>query len=79
MLTIQELKSSNLTELERELSSAQTELLKIRIALKTKHEKDSSKSKKTKRYIAKIKTIISELKIEDSKESKATLTEKKDS
>lgn len=77
MLSIQELKSSNMSELEKELDNSQSELLKIRIALKTKHEKDSSKLQKIKKYIARIQTVMFEVKKEDiEKELKDKKTDK---
>ncbi|MBI5421856.1 50S ribosomal protein L29 [Candidatus Peregrinibacteria bacterium] len=58
MLSIQELRSSNRKELLQELEKARKEMLKVRISLKTKHEKDTSKAGKTKRYIAQILTML---------------------
>ena len=61
MLTTQELRSSTLKELLQELESSRKEMLKIRVNIKTKQEKDSAKSRKTKRYIAQILTVLKEL------------------
>ena len=65
MLSIQELRSSTQKELLQELSKRQGELLKIRISVKTKHEKDSSKVVKMKRYVAQLKTSLNELSREE--------------
>jgi|GEM_PF-3382379 len=58
MLSIQELRSSSKKELLLELQKARKEMLKIRISLKTKHEKDTSKARKEKRLIAQILTLL---------------------
>lgn len=58
MLTIQELRSSNRKELLQELEKARKEMVKVRISLKTKHEKDTSMAGKTKQYIARILTLL---------------------
>ena len=72
MLSIQELRSSTKKELLHELSKAHKEMLKVRINVKTKHDKDSSKSKKSKYYIAQILTVLKEIeKEEESKQPKA--------
>jgi len=68
MLTIQELRSSTGKELLQELSKARKESFKIRINVKTKHEKDISKAKKMKHYIARILTAIKEFDGEKVKE-----------
>jgi ribosomal protein L29 len=60
MLSIQELRSSSPKELLLELQKARKEMLKIRINLKTKHEKDTSKARKEKRLIAQILTLLKE-------------------
>ena len=67
MLSIQELRSSNKKELLLELAKARKETLKVRINLKTKHDKDLSKAKKAKRYVAQILTV---LKAEETREAK---------
>lgn len=61
MYSIQELRSSTKKELLQELEKSRAEILKIRINVKTKHEKDRSKVKKIKRYIAQILTILKEI------------------
>ncbi len=67
MLTIQELRSSTKKELLQELDKSRKESLKVRINVKTKHEKDQSKAKKTKRYIARILTALKEVEAEEVK------------
>lgn len=62
MLTVKELRSSTDNELQEELKKSSKELLKVRLSIRSKHEKDSSKAKKLKRYAAQIHTIIIELK-----------------
>ena len=64
MLSIQELRSSTVKELLQELETTRKDMLKIRINVKTKHEKDTSKAQKTKRYIAQILTVLKEAKEE---------------
>lgn len=71
MFSIQELRSSTKKELLLELERSRKEMLKTRISLKTRHEKDTSKAKKTKRYIARILTMLKEVKDEEvTKEEK---------
>ncbi len=60
MLSIQELRSSSKKELLSELQKGRETLLKVRISLKTKHEKDTSKSRKAKAYVAQILTMLKE-------------------
>lgn len=64
MFSIQELRSSTEKELDQELSRARKELLKIRISVRNKHEKDTSKVKKINCYIAQILTVMKETKEE---------------
>ena len=65
MLSIQELHSSTNKELQQELKNANTELLKLRMGIKTKNVKDTSLYLKQRRYIAQVKTIIADLQIEE--------------
>lgn len=67
MLSFQELTSSTLKELMQELTKAKESMLKIRLHCKTRHEKDTSKAQKNKKYIARIKTAIKQLEIEEAK------------
>ncbi len=64
MLSIQELRSSTVKELLRELETTRKDMLKVRINVKTKHEKDTSKVQKTKLYIAQVLTVLKEAKEE---------------
>lgn len=64
MPTIQELRSFTTKELLQELDKARKELLKVRISVKTRHEKDTSKVKESKRYIAQLLTALVEAKKE---------------
>ena len=65
MLSIQELRSSSKKELMQELASARKDALKVKISLKTKHEKDTSKAKKAKFYVARILTVLKDFGSED--------------
>lgn len=65
MLSIQELRSSTQKELLAELESARRDMVKIRISTKTKSLKDSSSVSKQKKYVARIKTALKELDIEE--------------
>ena len=65
MLTIQELQSSTIKELQDELSKSRAEFVKIRVGVRTKHTKDTSLVKKQKRYIAQILTLLKEAQIEE--------------
>ena len=71
MLSIQELRSSTRKELLEELKNARNEVVRVRIGTKTKSLKDSSSVNKQKRYIARIKTALRELDMEEMVE-KAT-------
>ena len=74
MLSIQELRSSTKKELLLELAKVRKEMLKIRINLRTKQEKNTSKAKVTKHYIAKILTILKDIKDEVKSEKAVTET-----
>ena len=65
MFSVQELRSSTEKELLQELGRARKDLLKIRINVKTKHDKNSSKVKKSRRYVSQISTMLKELKREE--------------
>lgn len=65
MQTYQELKSLTKKELLLALHEAREELLKRKITVKTKHEKDSSGVLKLKRYIARLLTALRQVEIED--------------
>jgi large subunit ribosomal protein L29 len=65
MLSVQELKTLSKKELLKELEQAKPNMVKIRIGVKTKHQKDTSAVEKTKRYIARIKTILKEMELEE--------------
>ncbi len=74
MLTVQELRSSTVKELLQELEAARKNMLKIRVNVKTKHEKNTVKSMQAKRYVAKILTVMKETGEEEkSKVSSASL------
>ncbi len=60
MLSIQELRSSTVKELLQELTKMRKEMVKVRLTIRTKHDKNLSKAKKTKRYIAQLLTMIKE-------------------
>lgn len=77
MLTTQELKSMNLKELVAELAKARQEAQKIRIHVKTKHEKNTSKVNKIKKYIARIETFKKEVEKSEAKPAKNTEAENK--
>lgn len=70
MLSIQELRSSTIKELLQELDKMRKEMVKVRLTLRTKHDKDLSKAKKTKRYIAQLLTILKEAEAEEVLKSK---------
>lgn len=76
MLSVQELRSSTNKELVQELEKARKEALKIQINVKTKQEKDGSKAKKTKRYVAQILTLMKEIEAEEAKKPKKDKEEK---
>lgn len=65
MQTYQELKSLTKKELLLALGEAREELLKRKMTVKTRHEKDSSAVGKQKRYIARLLTVLKEIEIEE--------------
>ncbi len=65
MLTYQEIKSMTKKELLKELSDAREILMKKRITVKTKHEKDTSSVSKQKKLISRIMTAIKEIDVEE--------------
>ena len=65
MLTLNELRSSSRKELLHELVTAQKSLLQTRMGVRTKHQKDTSLSKKHQAYVARISTIIVEKDMEE--------------
>ena len=71
MFSIQELQSSTNKELLLELEKSRNELLKIRINVRTKHKKDTSKVKKMKRYVAQILTALKDASREVEKVTEA--------
>lgn len=56
-------------ELLDELRQARGDMTRVRIAVKTKHEKDSSKVLKQKKYIARLLGMIREVELEEAVES----------
>lgn len=75
MFSKQEIQSSNLKELQKELLSARGKDQQTRIGVKTSHLKDTSSVGKQKRYIARLLTQINLLKKEESKKVNATQAE----
>jgi len=65
MFTKQDLKSSTLAELQKELKQAKLKLQELRIGVKTSHLKDTSAIQKQKCYIARILTTIKEIEFEE--------------
>jgi ribosomal protein L29 len=65
MLSVQELKTSIKKELLQELKNAHSEMMRIKMGVRTKSIKDSSLANKQKVYIAQIKTALKELDMEE--------------
>lgn len=65
MLSNQELKSLTRKELLQELEGAREVVMKKRITVKTKHEKDTSSVSKQKKYVARLMTALKELELEE--------------
>ena len=65
MLSNQELGSSTRKELLKELEEAREIMMKKRITVKTKHDKNSSAVSKQKKFIARIMTALKELELEE--------------
>jgi len=71
MLSIQELRSSTHKELQIELENARRERLRVRIGTKTKHIKDTSLASKYSHYIARIVTVMNEVRQQPPVEAQA--------
>ncbi|MDH5597185.1 MAG: 50S ribosomal protein L29 [Candidatus Peregrinibacteria bacterium] len=69
MLSSQEIKSLTKKEVLKELEAAREEVMKRRITVKTKHEKDTSSISKLKRQVARLKTALKEIELEEMVES----------
>lgn len=67
MLSANEIASMNLKELNAELIKAKDEQLKIRMQLKTTHEKNTSKKNQNKVTIARLKTAIRQIELAEAK------------
>jgi ribosomal protein L29 len=65
MLSYQELKSMTRKELLKELDDAREAMMKQRITVKTKHNKDTSTISKQKKFIARLKTALKEIELEE--------------
>ena len=65
MQSYQDLKSLTKKELLAELKKAREEMMKKRITVKTKHDKDTSGVNKQKKYIARLMTAIKEVEMEE--------------
>ncbi len=65
MLTLQELQSLTRKELLQELEKASKELAHLRISVRTKNQKDTSLVFRTKQMIARIKTQLKEMDLEE--------------
>lgn len=69
MLSVKELRSSTKKELLLELTKSRADLMKTRISVRTKHEKNTSKKGKERRYVAQILTALNELEAEEAKKT----------
>ena len=78
MLSVKELRSSTKKELLLELSKSRAGLMKTRISVRTKHEKNTSKKGKEKRYVAQILTALNEYDAEASAKATASTETKTD-
>ena len=75
MQTYQDIKSLTKKELQDSLQDARNQLLKSRITVKTKHEKDTSGINKQKKYIAQLNTALKQIQIEEMIEDNHILIE----
>lgn len=73
MLTVRELQSSTRKELLQELHDAQRTLQQLRIGIRTKNHKDTSEAPKNRAYVARIKTILREMELEEVVKQAKTL------
>jgi ribosomal protein L29 len=76
MLSLQELRSSTLKELTTELLNARKQKTQLHLTLRSKHEKNSSLSKKSGRYIARILTIMRAVREEENQQNKKPVNQK---
>ncbi|GEM_PF-5696671 len=69
MVTLDELKKMTHKELDEEFQKSKLNLLKLRLGVSTRQQKETSKLKDLRKYIARIKTLKRMLKIEQIKEN----------
>lgn len=69
MLTAEELKKMTNKELKEEFQKAKLNLLKLRLGVFSRQEKETSKLKGLRKYIARIKTLKRLLSLEQAKEN----------
>lgn len=75
MYTTEELRKLADKEMRQELEKAQFELLKIKLAVQSKQEKNTAKLQNMRTYVARIKTIKREMEMEAAPENpKSTVT-----
>lgn len=73
MLSTKEINTLTKKELFKELASANNEIQKIRLGVKTKHVKNSSLVVKQRRYVARLKTVIRQLELEEMVKKASTI------
>ena len=69
MMKINKIKEMSSPELEKELGELKTELFKLKFSLATNGLDNPMRIKEVKRDIAKINTVLTERKIEESKKA----------
>ena len=67
--SVTELRKMSIEDLKREINEISVSVAKMRLGIEMKKEKNSSKYKAAKKYLARLKTILSEKMIEESLKS----------
>ena len=76
MLTLQEIRQLSEKALTEEITSAENDLLKIQFDIRNGSSKESHKIRQLKKYVARLKTLQKELKVESPIEKKEPTEEK---
>lgn len=69
MVTLDELKKMSQKELDQEFQKSKLDLLKLRLGVSTRQQKETSKLKDLRKYIARIRTLKRMLEVEQIKEN----------
>ncbi len=75
MLSLQELKTMKAADLQKELETAQKNLMHLKVTVRTSHEKNTALVPKAKKYVAQIQTMLNEIKMEEAVKAATEVSE----